>query len=676
MLRRLLLPLGIGLLIAGAGSAQDADTASVGTGSPGDTAAVGTPTTPDKEGAGQATGILADEFFGTSGALEPDRLISVSYTNKTLEEVCRDLSRKLGINFVTARGLEEERITLNLNSVRWRKVIEYLASKYDLEMETWDDNMIVFSRPPQVSMEFADADIRIVLDLLARQVSKNIVLHERVQGNVTLNLQKVPWKKALDTIAKTAGYAVVQEDAEGSLIRIIPRDLLQEEIEIKFIQLRYVRPPSIYRAIMPTQVQGAGEEGGLGTNFFNGAPTARTGDPEQDFTLLQALRGILERQQIAGETIFYDSFSNALLVAATKPKLMEIETLIRTLDKEPLQVFVDVTFISTSNRDFVEHGLRFDDAPGDGEERGIVSRLIMQNTQGTVVSADGAFDTGNDVLDTRSTFLGQFPFSFGETSDRFEREFMIPALLDFTQTAAILRFAEFDENSRITQSPTLLTLSDHEATIFVGEQVPFVQQTGQTDANGNLEVTLAEGDGSPIAVGFTLFITPHVIPESNEIIMSVIPRVNALTGTTSPIGGLERFSDPSGDEFIDLPRTADQIVVTKLLVESGRTAVIGGLMQERLSEQESRIPIISDIPIIGPLFVWKSHTSTLENLLIFITPTIVRGTEQSTQLFEEQHRKLLDSDFFYGKYRALPGDKWMHKLDGSEWGVGDDDEEE
>ncbi len=647
MVRRLFSPLGIVLLIAGIAGAQEADSTRA--------------SVPE---------LLEEEIYGGASALEPNRVISVQYANKTLGEVCEDLSRKLGINFVTARGLDEETINLSLTGVRWRKVVEFLAAKYDLEMEQLDDNVIVFTRPPQVSMEFSDADIRIVLDLLARQVSKNIVLHEQVQGTITLNLQKVPWDKALEVITKTAGYAVVPETADKSLIRVIPRNLLQAEIELKHIQLNYLRPPSTYRAVMPSSVSGgSGDESALESGFFVGEIQPSTGNAEEDFTLLQALKGILERQPIEGESIFYDAYSNALIVNVTTPKLLQIQEVIRALDKRPDQVFVDVTFVSTSNSDFMEQGLRFDDAPGDGVERGIVSRLVMANTgaAGALAQGDEVFDSGNTVQDARSAFLGQFPFSFGNRVDDFSQQFMIPAVLDFTQTQLIMRYAEFDENSRITQAPTLLTLSNQEATIFVGEQVPFVKQTGNTDANGNLAVTLSEGAGSPIAVGFTLFVTPNVIPNTDEIIMEVIPRVNTLTGTSSPIAGLERFASADGSNFIDLPRTQDQIVVTKLLVETGKTAVIGGLMQERLTEQEARIPILSSIPIIGDLFTFKHRDSLLDNLLIFITPTIVRTSEQATQLYETQHERLQQYDFFYGKYKAPPGTPWMHDLDGSEW---------
>lgn len=620
-------------------------------------------------------GALVDEFFSGDSSLAPDRLISVSYDKKTLREVCDDLTRKLGINFVPGRGLEDEVVDLTLNSVRWKKVVEYLAAKHDLEMETWDDNMIVFTRTPPVFMEFPDADVRVVLDLIARQANKNIVMHREVQGRLSLNLQKVSWNKALEIVAKTAGFAVVPESDDESLVRVIPRRLLSDEIVLEHIQLQYIRPPSIYRAVMPRSLSGEASSA-LSSGFFIGNPPAPTGNAETEFTLLRALQGILSRQAIAGESIYYDSFSNSLVVHATKPKLIEIKNLIKALDKEPEQVFVDVTFISTTNRNFLEHGLRFDSNPGDGREDGISGGFTLQNStqnQG-VVGTYNQVSTGNLGRDIRAQFLGQYPFILGEDSDIFTKNFMIPGVLDVTQTALLFKFAEFDANSRITQRPTLMTLSSHEATIFVGEQVPFVRQQATTDANGNLSVTLSEGAGSPIAVGFTLFITPYVIPGKNEVIMSVIPRVNTLTGTTSPILGLERFQ--SGDSFIDLPRSEDQIVVTKLLVESGKTAIIGGLMQERLTEEESRVPILSSIPIIGPLFTWKNHTSALENLLIFITPTIVRTPQESSKLFEEKHQQFIDADFFYGKYKQSPGDLWIHDLDGSRWVDVETDEEE
>jgi general secretion pathway protein D len=220
-----------------------------------------------------------------------------------------------------------------------------------------------------------------------------------------------------------------------------------------------------------------------------------------------------------------------------------------------------------------------------------------------------------------------------------------------------------DNNSKVTQAPTLLTLDDREATIFVGEKVPFITQQSTIDQNGNATITLTESSKSPQQVGFTLFITPHIVRETDQVIMTIIPRVTRLTGGVPGAGGLVRFTTkiPTqfglAESFIDLPRIADQTVVTKLLVRNQTTAVIGGLMSETVTEVEQRIPIISSIPLIGSLFKFTSNDYTQENLIIFVTPRIIKSADDSSELFTRQYQIFQENDFFYLKYLKKDADE-------------------
>ena len=96
-------------------------------------------------------------------------------------------------------------------------------------------------------MEFNNADIRVVLDLIARNAGSNIVISEKVQGLVSLNLKDVPWRVALETIVKTANYTVVEE--ERNILRIVAPEDLVAQLETKAFSLLYVKPPDVYKAI-------------------------------------------------------------------------------------------------------------------------------------------------------------------------------------------------------------------------------------------------------------------------------------------------------------------------------------------------------------------------------------------------------------------------------------------
>jgi general secretion pathway protein D len=217
-----------------------------------------------------------------------------------------------------------------------------------------------------------------------------------------------------------------------------------------------------------------------------------------------------------------------------------------------------------------------------------------------------------------------------------------------------MSFIEDDENSRIIQAPELTTLDGRAATIFVGESIPFAEQAVSIDQNGNVTVSLKENDRSPVNVGFTLYLTPHVIPDTDNIDISVIPKISNLVGKSSALEGFDRFV--FGDTFIDLPRESAQTVVTSMRVEQGHTAVIGGLQTEVRSDITTRIPIVSSIPILGHLFTYHREQHRVQSILIMITPTIVRNVDQSGEITRAALERLQEVDFFHKKTEEGSGE--------------------
>ena len=101
-------------------------------------------------------------------------------------------------------------------------------------------------------MEFNDADLKLVVDLIAKQAGVNVVIGKDVEGKVSFSLNNVPWRDALDTIVKTAGYVVVNGEggSESSILRIVHMDTLKTEFETRHFKLRNIRPSEPYIARM------------------------------------------------------------------------------------------------------------------------------------------------------------------------------------------------------------------------------------------------------------------------------------------------------------------------------------------------------------------------------------------------------------------------------------------
>jgi general secretion pathway protein D len=185
------------------------------------------------------------------------------------------------------------------------------------------------------------------------------------------------------------------------------------------------------------------------------------------------------------------------------------------------------------------------------------------------------------------------------------------------------------------QAPELTVVDNKAATVFVGEQIHFAEEFSTTNQGGQLSKGIREASqNSPVKVGTQLMIMPHIIPDSNKVILQVIPTSEQLTGTTSPtVSGFERFQ--VADSFIDLPRMSSRTVVTTMLLEDGQTAVIGGLINVSKTDSRTKLPWLGDIPVIGWLFKNKAGNTTINNLYIFITIRIMRNSADVQSVFAE-----------------------------------------
>ncbi len=602
-----------------------------------------------EEAAKGATSIQDYNSSPEQSANDNREFIWLDVKDKDLHEILSSISKRVDVNIIADPEVKEK-VTIQLDRVEWRNALKVIARQTNCKIIEDSDRLIRFTQPPAISMEFQDADIKIVLELLAKQAGANIVMNSDVQGKVSLSLREVPWREALDTIVKTAGYVIVKaETSSGNeIVRVVRPDSLREQLESRSFRLMFVRPSDPYVAIISDLGKWAtipaGSGGGSGGaspsrddagSAGGGGSTAGVSSGDDGFSLEQALQKTISKDG----SLQYDKYTNTFIVKDIKPKLDEIENIIKLIDVKPAQVFVEVKFIRTTNADLLERGIKFD----------------LPNTpdrDGFQIIARGA-DPDSTASDPLFLFGGTFPFDIGRV-DRIGKDFQALGVLDFTQTRLVLSMIKDDENSRIVQEPMLNMLDNKPGTIFVGETVPFAVQKIQSDQNGNITVAIDENKRSPINIGFTLYLTPHVIPGTDMVDLTVIPKVSSLSGTTSAIEGFERFaftSEDSGTQsFIDLPRESAQTVVTYLRVHDKHTAVIGGLQTERKTEIESKVPVLSSIPILGNLFTWRRKKNNVDSLIIMITPHIVKNVGDEDRIRQDAEKRHQEKDFFYQRY--------------------------
>lgn len=566
-----------------------------------------------------------------TGAFAQSDSARITYTqeNVPLKSVVEYIRKKTGAN-ILIKDVEGEEIAvgermierIQIDNAPWRDSLELAAELAGCVVEKGELDILFVTRPPRVGFYMKDTDIREVIDLIGKVSGANIVVAPEVAGTISIRFNDVPWRDALDVAVKTLGYTVVQE-ARG-ILRVVDPLSLQAQMETRSYQLKYVRPP---RAWVPV----------IKSEFVEGGSKAPTGDPEEDFPLLNALRNVINE----GGDLNYVSSSNTLLVRDTVQMHQRVSEIIERLDVEPAQVFIDVKFVSTANSDLFDLGVDYGD------------NGIGISANGSQIPITFPFDLGNggfeDSLIANDSGAGPFAdpiLNAGET--------VVPSTvfgaLSFTQVAATFRAMQRDTSTEIVQAPKLIAMDGRQATIFVGETIRYAEAKTEQGQAGGLSLSVTEAGSSPVEVGFQLLIEPHVIPDTEKIMLDVIPKETSLSGTGDSSlapAGFDVFTlGASGLEgSIALPRKRSSTIVTSMLLESGQTAVIGGLSTDTSVESESRIPYLAAIPFLGELFQYETSTVERRSLVVFITPTLLRSSEDNQMLLErelEERRRAID----------------------------------
>ena len=573
-------------------------------------------------------------WMGTARAQAPslDARVNLRIAEQSLEDVVALLRDRSGANIVVidpkdGDPISKKPISIELSDVGWRDALDLVAETAGVVVEQRQGGVLAVTRTPRVQFEFKNTEIGDVIDTIAKISGANIVIGPEVVGTISVRFNEVPWRNALEVVAKTRGYTVV-EDARG-VLRVVDPKTLQDQLETHSYQLRYLRPKSLYKPVIKSEFLQAGAAA------QKGAGGGTTADYMKTFTVLAALSKALSP---AGQLDYIDT-QNVVIVRDTSQVHDALRLMINRLDVEPTQVFCDVKFVSTSNADVLNLGVDYGDNGPIVTMNGGQIPITLPFNEGSggwedyiiaTPSGDGPFadPTGTPPLNGGATVIPDTIFG----------------ALSFTQVSATLRLLQRDSKTEVIQAPKIIALDGNEATIFVGETIRYAEAKSEQGQAGGLQLSVAEASGSPVEVGFQLLIRPNVVPGTQKIQMEVIPKETSLSGT-----GQSALAPPGFDVFtigasglegsIALPRTRSSTIVTTMMLESGQTAVIGGLTTDADTESTSRVPYLSKIPILGWFFRYEQKNRDRRSLMVFITPTIVHSSEDTEVILQQELRR-------------------------------------
>ena len=537
------------------------------------------------------------------------------WNDRPLREVLQVIAEHAGINIIPDLSIDDEKdkVTMQINNMEWPDVLTEVAIQTKCTIKKVKENLYRISKPIRLEVDFENAPLQQIVRYIANQANINIILTPDVKGTVTLKVSEVPWPDLLDSVVKSAGFIVVKE--KNDVIRIVKPSELKKQLETKIFKFKYLQPPSAYTAKIETA-------------YAVGTPKAVT-DPLTGFTVLTTLRSMLTPGL---GRLDYDDVTNSIIVTDIKPVIDKMGKILNQLDVEPSQILIEVKFINTTNTDLLDFGMRY----AWGDDKGWTVTTVPH-------SIDKSW-TDRPFLDPKEASLEQAtqplsrkftrqPFGLGSQKPQMNQYFLTQY-----DVKATLRLFKGDDTSKLVQAPSVIALDGRTTTIFVGEEIRYAQTTASGTQAGGITYSIGEASNSPVKVGFQLLVVPNIVAGANKVMMTVIPQDEFLSGNSSDdLPGFDRFTiTGSTTQSIDLPRIRQSTIITQMIVESGRTAVIGGLAIDRHTRTEKKIPFLGDIPVLGWFFKHRSNTNTKNHMLVYITPTILKSASNSMKIMQDK----------------------------------------
>ena len=413
----------------------------------------------------------------------------------------------------------------------------------------------------KLSLNFQDIEVRSVLQLIADFTGLNLVASDTVGGSITLRLQNVPWDQALDLILKTKG---LDKRQIGNVLLVAPADEIAAREKLELETNKQIAELAPVRLDI------------IQVNYAKAADIV--GLIQEDEELISD-RGFVSS----------DVRTNTISVRETAEKLDEIRRLVSTWDVPVRQVSIEARIVRAQTNVAENLGVRWGGAAYDISGDNIFS--VGGGLDGVQDARDsaatpGSFQTsfpGALAVDLGVSGDGASSFAIGWGSDDFLVDLELSAL-------------ESDGQAEVVSQPRVVTADRQTASIKSGEEIPYQEAS----SSGATSVSFKE------AV-LSLEVTPQITPD-DKIIMDLV--VN---------------QDSRGEVTAGVPSINTNSVTTQVLVGNGETVVLGGIFQSEVATQTTKTPFLGDIPYLGRIFKRTEHLDERSELLIFITPKIIKN---------------------------------------------------
>ena len=429
----------------------------------------------------------------------------------------------------------------------------------------------------RLTLNFQEIETRAVLQLLADASGQNIVVSDSVTGNVTLRLQNVPWDQALDIVLRTKGLDKRKQD---NVIIVAPQEELAAREKADLAAKKDIQELAPLRSEY------------LQVNYAKAADMA---------ALIKTQSGSLLSPR---GSVAVDERTNTLLLQDTSDRLGDIRRLVATLDIPVRQVLIEARIVIVNDDFERDLGARVGFTAVQPNGNGVVT------TSGTATATDTIVGSAmSNASQTGSPFPVNIPTGTTGAPTRYNVNLPVanPAgsfalgilgsnfLVDLELSAA-----QAETRAAVISSPRVITANQKEATIEQGVEIPYQQSA----SSGATTISFKK------AV-LSLKVTPQITPD-NRIILDLDVKNDTVGKIVVTSGG------------VNVPSIDTREIATQVLVNDGQTVVLGGILETTSRDASTKVPFLGDVPVLGNFFKTTTKTDNKDELLIFVTPKIVR----------------------------------------------------
>lgn len=480
-----------------------------------------------------------------------------------------------------------------------------------------------------VSLSFQNIDVRSVLQLLADENDLNLVASDAITGNITLQLQDVPWDQALNLVLQSRN---LDKRLVGNVLYVAPANEIaaQEQqaldasrqaqalapLQTEYIQVNYADAANILLLLTGSPTGSAATP----APAPDPAAPAATGVPAES-----GATGVLSSRG----TATVDARTNIIIIRDVAEKLDEVRELLSKLDVPVRQVLIEARIVNVSTDFGRDLGIRWGGAgrtdSSDGFRYGGSQGATLEQQNNRVAEASAiqealaageaarvqALQDGTDpslIGSIVAQAIAAVPIPIGTTSfpdalavdlgvqDESASSFSV----GFTSNSGLIELElsalESSGNGEVIARPKVTTQDKVTATIQSGVRIPYQAQAGGTAGGSTTEFVDAV---------LSLEVTPQITPDGRIIMQLDIHQDSVAAGTGT------------------VPAINTNSINTSVLVENGDTIVLGGVFREETTTTETKTPLLGDVPYLGRLFKRTNNENRRTELLIFITPRII-----------------------------------------------------